>query len=104
MRFLRDYQGTSFRLTDERLVHILEHPEMGGLEAFIEETLARPEYVVQSLSDSQVRLYYRFYEATRVSAKFLCVAVKADASNPFVVTAYLTDKVKKGDIVWPAKS
>lgn len=31
MRVLRDYQGLSVRLTDERLAHILEHPEMNGL-------------------------------------------------------------------------
>ena len=49
---------------------------MIGFEARIEETLGRPEQVVQSLGDDQVRLYYRYYPATPVSAKFLCVVVK----------------------------
>jgi hypothetical protein len=28
MKILTDYQGEKIRLTDERLGHILEHPEM----------------------------------------------------------------------------
>ncbi len=104
MRILKDYQGTAVRLTDERLAHILEHPEMAGLEWAIEETLAHPEYVVQSLSDDQARLYYRFYLGTRVGDKFLCVVVKVDLGDAFVLTAYLTDKPKQGDILWRAKS
>ena len=77
---------------------------MTAFEASIEETLASPERVVQSQSDSHVRLYYRHYSATSVGAKFLCVVVKAEGNDPFVITAYLTDRMKKGEIVWPAKS
>ena len=77
---------------------------MIGFEARIEETLGRPEQVVQSLGDDQVRLYYRYYPATPVSAKFLCVVVKTGRNDSFVVTAYLTDKVKRGETLWPRKS
>ena len=65
MRVIHDYQGVPIRLTDDRLAHILEHPEMVGLESAIEQTLARPETVIESLSDPQARLYYRFYVGTR---------------------------------------
>ena len=51
MKVLRDHQGLAIRLTDERLLHILEHPEMIGMEAAIEETLSRPQQVVESFSD-----------------------------------------------------
>ena len=104
MKLLRDYQGLTVRLTDERLEHILEHPEMVALEASIGETLVDPERVVQSLSDSSVRLFYRHYPVTSVGAKFLCVVVKMGFEDSFVITAYLTDRMKKGEIVWPAKS
>ena len=60
MSVLRGYSGLSIRLTNERLTHILAHPEMAGMEKAIEETLARPEKVVESLSDPDARLYYRF--------------------------------------------
>ena len=104
MKLLRNYLGSTVRLTDERLAHILEHPEMTGLWNAIEETLASPEYVIQSSSDDQAQLYYRFYPATRVGEKFLCVVVKAGRPSPFVLTAYLTDKVKRGNVLWPARS
>jgi hypothetical protein len=103
MKILTDYQKVSIRLTDERLAHILEHPEMVNMAKAIEETLQSPECVVQSISDSQVRLYYRFYSGTRVGDKYLCVAVKSRDVKDFVLTAYLTDKIKKGEILWSAK-
>jgi hypothetical protein len=59
MPILQDVRRLAIRLTDEPLVRILEHPEMATLRAAIEETLRRPERVVESLSDSQVHLYYR---------------------------------------------
>ncbi len=54
MSHLRDYSGREIRLTNERLDHILEHPEMSRLEGAIGETLANPQQVVQSRSDSEV--------------------------------------------------
>jgi len=48
---------------------------MVGLEDSIGETLARPQRVIQSLSDLQARLYYRYYVGTQVGDKFLCVVV-----------------------------
>ncbi|GIW55960.1 MAG: hypothetical protein KatS3mg082_2364 [Nitrospiraceae bacterium] len=103
MKILRDYQGLSIRLTDERLDHIREHPEMQGLEDAIAETLLHPEWVVQSLSDPQSKLYYRFYLCTRVGDKFLCVVVGIKGEDAFVLTAYLTDKVKRGVKLWPSE-
>jgi molybdopterin synthase catalytic subunit len=101
MRVIHDYQGAPIRLTDERLAHILEHPEMVGLESAIEQTLARPETVIESFSDPQARLYYRFYVGTRVGDKYLCVVVKISRDDAFVLTAYLTDRVKRGAQIWP---
>ena len=70
-------------------------------EKAIEETLARPEKVVESLSDPDARLYYRFYLGTRVGDKYLCVIVKLGGEDAFVVTAYLTDRAKRGVLIWP---
>src|SRR5262249_55973754 len=101
MRLLRDFQGLEVRLTDERLEHILEHPEMLGSEAAIEETVRTPDHVLESLFDPEVRLYYRFYRRTVVGAKHLCVVVKVSQGDAFVLTAYLTDVVKRGWRIWP---
>ena len=101
MILLRDFQGLEVRLTDERLAHILEHPEMTGSEAAIEETLRSPDRILESLFDTEARLYYRFYRETAVGAKYLCVVVKITQSDAFVLTAYLTDIVKRGWRLWP---
>jgi hypothetical protein len=103
MRALRDVRGLVIRLTDERLAHILEHPEMAERQTSIEETLLRPERIVESLSDPQVHLYYRYYRGTLVGDKHLCVAVKVREADAFVITAYLTDKVKRGVPLWPSE-
>jgi len=101
MKILHDYEGRSIRLTDERLAHILEHPEMVGMEQAIEETLVAPEGVIASFSDEHAHLYYRFYRGTGVGDKFVCVIVKVVVDDAFMLTAYLTDKIKKGTQIWP---
>lgn len=103
MKILRDYRGEIVRLTDERLTHILEHPELKEMEAAIEQTLLHPAHVVKSRSDGEAHLYYRFYPQTRVGEKYLCVVVKVKKADAFILTAYLTDSVKKGAILWNEK-
>ena len=103
MVVVRDYEGRAIRLTDERWAHISEHPEMSNMRAAIEETLQGPEVVVQSASEPQARLYYRFYHRTPVGGKYLCAVVLVRDSDAFLVTAYLTDRIKRGQILWQRK-
>jgi hypothetical protein len=103
MKTLKDCFGHSVRLTDERLAHILEHSEMKGLAAEIERVLIQPQLVRLSRSDAAVRLFYEFYAQTIVGGKWLCVVVKYAENDAFVVTAYLTDKPKAGEDLWPIK-
>jgi hypothetical protein len=100
MKILKDCFAYDVRLTDERLAHILLHPEMLGFESAIVAALALPQEVRVSRSDPSVRLFYRYYEKTLVGAKWLCVVVKYLVEDTFVVTAYLTDKPKAGEILW----
>jgi hypothetical protein len=103
VKILSDYQGRDVRLTDERLAHVLEHPEMRGMESALEETVRHPTLVIESRTDSPVRLNYRFYFGTRVGDKWLCVVIKYAPEDAFVVTAYLTDKPKRGKQIWPIR-
>jgi hypothetical protein len=66
----------------------------------LEIVLQTPEVVRQSRSDSQVYLYYRFYDQTIVGAKWLCVVIKDNSDDAFIITAYLTDKLKQGLELW----
>ena len=104
MKIIKDYRGFEIRLTDERRAHILEHPEMADMEEAIQETLIKPQCVVHSRSDDEAQLYYRYYTKTAVGGKFMCVVVKFEIKEAFVLTAYLTDKIKKGEIVWTEKT
>lgn len=101
MILLKDYSGQNVRLTDERLQHILEHPEMADMEAALKETLREPQLVIQSRTDDTAALHYRYYFGTKVGDKWLCVVVKYSEEDAFVLTAYLTDKPKKGEQLWP---
>ncbi|MBI4339831.1 MAG: hypothetical protein HY680_07740 [Chloroflexi bacterium] len=95
-----DFQGQLIRLTDERLRHILEHPEMAEMVSAIPETLLYPDVVAVSQSDDFVRLYYKRYEFTSVGDKLACVVTKQSDGGFFIITAYLTDKIKRGGILW----
>lgn len=103
MKIIRDCFGRSVRLTDERVTHILQHQEMVGMEAEIERALQVPTEVRISRSDGTVQLFYEFYAQTMVGGKWLCVVVKCPSDDAFVVTAYLTDRLKSGDTVWPTR-
>ena len=103
MKVLIDCFGRNVRLTDERLVHVLEHPEMSVIESEIEAAVGNPTFVRLSRSDSDVRLFYHFCAETIVGGKWLCVVVKYAGADAFVVTAYLTNKPKAGENLWPTK-
>jgi hypothetical protein len=98
-----DCFGRNVRITDERLAHILDRSEMRNMRAQIIQTLQSPTDVRVSRSDATVRLFYEFYSRTLVGDKWLCVVVKYLADDAFVITAYLTDKLKAGEILWPTK-
>lgn len=103
MPVLLDYQNREVRLTEERLAHILAHPEMVGMEAQIADTLKHPQLVRQSRSDESAALFYRFYTQTAIGDKWLCVVVKYFPDDAFIVTAYFTDKPKKGEDLWQSE-
>jgi hypothetical protein len=84
---MHDCLGFDVRLTIERQAHILQHPEMAGLEEAIADTLKTPKEVRISRSDTSTRLFYQYYKNTPVGAKWLCVVVKYLEADAFVVTA-----------------
>ena len=104
VRRFRDYEGRSIRLTAERWEHIQDHPEMVEMGDAIQETLRSPDVVVRSRIDPKAHLYHRFYFGTRVGEKYLCVVVKIQDTDAFVLTAYMTDKIRRGEVLWRAKS
>ena len=101
---LTDYLGRKIRLTAERRQHILQHPEMVEWVDKIGDVLAHPEWVVRSRSDPESELYYVWQTQTRVGPKYLCTVVVVREHDAFVLTAYLTDSIKKGIVLWPSNN
>jgi hypothetical protein len=66
---------------------------------FIENLLAHPG------SKDSHKNWIKFRGAghlgTRVGDKWLCVVVKISEDDAFVVTAYLTNRPKRGELLWP---
>jgi hypothetical protein len=100
MQILKDRLGQDIRLTDERLNHILEHAEMQGQESRISETLLAPDSVIASHHDATVHLYHKLYASTPVTRKYLVVRVKYLEQDAFIITAFFSDREKKGTCLW----
>ena len=101
MTIFKDYKGRSIRLSDERVHHLeTQHPEMINQLERISEILMGPDRIVQTRTDESVELFYKRYPITPVSEKFLCVVVKTLLSGSFIITAYYTDTIKKGAVLW----
>ncbi len=73
-----------------------KHPEVIGKETAVQHCLSQPEQVRQSTQDRTVYLFY-----TSQPPYYLVVVAKRLNGEGFIITSYLTDKIKEGEIVWP---
>ncbi|HLG28662.1 MAG TPA: hypothetical protein VI387_00510 [Candidatus Brocadiales bacterium] len=69
----------------------------------IRDALLNPDQIVRSRIDPDVELFYRSYEITPVTEKYLCIVIKVLTDDLFIVTAYFTDTIKAGEILWKRK-
>lgn len=76
---------------------------MGELLDGLAHVITAPEHAVRSASDPTVELLYEFRRGTKVGDKWLCAVIKYLTNDAFVVTAYLTDKIKQGEHLWARK-
>ena len=100
-RRYRDYLGRLVLLTDERKRHILLHPEMRPWLKSLGAVLAKPERVIKSKSEPSAELFYVWKTRTKVGPRYFCAVCIFRPRTAFVVTAYLTDRVKGGETLWP---
>lgn len=85
-------------LTRNRWRYILrrKHPALAGHELDVRDCVRDPEAIRASEKDENVQLYYRI---TRWG--YICVVVGGEETEDrFVITAYFTRKLKKGEEVW----
>ncbi len=104
MKWFKDVKNRQIRLTDEREEHIVtDHPEMFGQTDKIENTLMEPETIIKSRTDPEVEMFFRHYNSTPITEKFLCIIVKVLVDDLFIITAYFTDTIKRGEVLWKKK-
>lgn len=89
--------GIIIRTTEaywEKIVK-LKHPSMLNEEEKVKLALTKPKEIRQSKRDKSILLYYKHFESF-----YVCVVVKVTRQEGFIVTAYKTDKVKEGKVIW----
>ncbi|GFP33068.1 hypothetical protein HKBW3S42_01378 [Candidatus Hakubella thermalkaliphila] len=72
----------------------IKHRVMEGKEAIVKATLSEPDEIRKSKIDENVFLYYKKED------KLYCAIARHNGEDGFLITAYPTDKVKEGGIVW----
>ena|SRR5258706_3977830 len=89
--------GRRIRISERhwRLITEWKHVEIRGQEDAVREVLLDAELVRVSQSDPDVYLYYR-----QVGKYYLCVICKHLNGDGYIVTIYVTDRLKEGHDVW----
>ncbi len=72
----------------------IKHREMEDREETVKAVLSKPDTIRKSKIDESVFLYYKQED------KLYCVVVRHEGVEGFLITAYPTDKVKEGEIIW----
>lgn len=95
VQLFTDEHGNEVRLTDERRRHILQrHPEVAYQMHRFADTLARPDAITISRSNTAVKLYYRLFPDLRGRSRYLCLVVKRQRTHSFILTGYLDRRIK----------
>jgi len=89
--------GKTIRVTKSywEIISEKKHPSVAGKVKEAKLTLATPDEVRRSRYDNSIYLYYKSLDDT-----LICVVAKHLNEEGFVVTVYLTDKIKRGESVW----
>jgi hypothetical protein len=74
---------------------LVKHPIMQNKEMLVMNTLSEPDKIRKSRIDPTVFLYY-----SKIDEKIICVVCKHLNKEGFIITSYLTDRIKVGGIVW----
>jgi hypothetical protein len=73
-----------------------KHAEVTGKESEVQQCLQQPKMVRRSTQDPDVYLFN-----LSVPPYHLTVVVKRLDGEGFIITSYLTDRIKEGETIWP---
>ena len=96
---LYDKFGNSIKLPDKRWKHIVsQHPEIEPYKDKLPDVLKNPNIVKRSKKSTDTFLYYRYYKNI-YNGKYLLVVARTK-DTPLLLTYYITDRIKKGELIW----
>ena len=89
--------GKKVRTTESYWMKLVttKHPRMRGREKEVQEALRNAVEVRRSKIDPSVYLYYR-----KKGKHYICAVVKHLNDEGFLITAYLTEELKVGEVIW----
>ena len=89
--------GINIRTTENYWALIqTKHPEIKHHLALVKSTLIMPDLITKSKIDNNVLLSYK-----KTNGYWFCVVAKCSNIDGFIITAYITDKIKEGIKIWP---
>jgi hypothetical protein len=102
--FLCPYLQSEVILTDEREEHITErHPDLlPQYKQCLAETLLKPLHIRCSHRAHNALLFSRWFDDIK-QGNYVVVSILKDNAphiHPWIITAYLSKRLPKGDIVW----
>lgn len=74
---------------------LIKHPELASKLEEVKNTLQNPVEIRKSKSDEFVFLFY-----SESQKYWLCAVARKENQDGFLITAYLTDRIKEGEIIW----
>ena len=78
------------------LISESKHPVMKGHRDDVIKTLTQPDEIRRSRKDESVLLFYR-----GTAPRWICAVTKnVDGHDGYLITAYPTDRIKIGDVIW----
>ncbi|MCF7811064.1 DUF4258 domain-containing protein [bacterium] len=78
------------------VISTIKHPSMRDRLEDVKQTLESPDEVRKSRIDHSVILFYRQVKRKR----WICAVIKSLNGKGFLVTAFLTDAIKEGELLW----
>ncbi|MBD2150171.1 hypothetical protein H6F44_08575 [Pseudanabaena sp. FACHB-1277] len=75
---------------------IVKHPDIANLELEVQQALANPDEIHRSSRDENILLFYAVLKAKR----WVVAVAKRLNGDGFLITAYQTDAIKEGELLW----
>ena|SRR3989344_1284343 len=90
---IRSKLGINVRITENYWQKIVKtkHTVIEGKEELVKTALIDPDHIRVSIKDPDVYLFYK-----QLNTNYICVVVKHLNVNAFIITIYITDRIKIG--------